>query len=139
MDDRLAPFIGEWAVASSLSDDLGTATFEWILGGRFMVQRVEIAHPDAPDSFAILGYEDDGYVQHYFDSRGVVRRYEMSLEGGVWTLWRDEPGFAQRWTGTFSDDGNTIAGAWELNGEKDFEMTYTRSASEGAPPGHARS
>ena len=114
MDDRLAPFIGEWAVAASLSDDLGKASFEWILGGRLI-------------------------VQHYFDSRGVVRRYEMSLEGGVWTLWRDEPGFAQRWAGTFSDDGNTIAGAWELNGENDFEMTYTRSATEGGPAGLARS
>jgi hypothetical protein len=126
MDDRLAPFIGEWAVTASLSDEPAKATFEWILGGRFVVQRQEIAHPDAPDSFAILGYEDDGYVQHYFDSRGVVRRYEMTLEGGAWTLTRDEPGFAQRWTGTFSADGNTIEGTWELNGKRDFDVTYTR-------------
>jgi hypothetical protein len=127
MDDRLAPFIGAWHVKASLSGDTGKATFEWILGGRFVVQRVEIAHPDAPDTLAILAHEDDGYVQHYFDSRGVVRRYEMSIEGGVWTLWRDEPGFAQRYTGTFSADGNTIEGAWELNGAKDFDLTYTRA------------
>jgi hypothetical protein len=126
MDDLLAPFIGEWAVTASLGDGVGRATFEWILDGRFVVQRVEIAHPAAPDTFAILGYQDDGYVQHYFDTRGVVRRYEMSIEDGVWTLWRDEPGFAQRFTGAFSADGSTIAGAWELNGEKDFEVTYTR-------------
>jgi hypothetical protein len=124
MDERLAPFIGEWTVAASLSDDLGKASFEWILGGRFVLQRVEIAHPDAPDSLAILGSEDDGYVQHYFDSRGVVRRYEMSLEGDRWTLTRDEPGFVQRWTATIGE--NTIHGTWELNGAKDFEMTYTR-------------
>ena len=127
MDDRLAPFIGEWAVTASLSDEPGRATFEWILDGRFMVQRTEIAHPAAPDTFAILGYEDDGYVQHYFDSRGVVRRYEMTLEDGVWTLSRDAPGFAQRYTGAFSADGNTIEGAWELNGAKDFDLTYTRT------------
>ena len=126
MDDRLAPFIGEWQVKASLSDELGRSTFEWILDGRFLVQRTEIAHPDAPDSFAILGYEDEGYVQHYFDSRGVARRYEMTIEDGVWTLRRDAPGFAQRYTGTFSADGNTIEGAWELNGTKDFELTYTR-------------
>jgi hypothetical protein len=126
MDDRLAPFIGEWHVKASLSDELARTTFEWILDGRFVVQRTEIAHPDAPDSFAILGYEDDGYVQHYFDSRGVVRRYEMSVEGGVWTLWREEPGFAQRFTGTFGADGNTIDGTWELNGARDFDLTYTR-------------
>jgi hypothetical protein len=127
MDDRLAPFIGEWQVKASLGDELATATFEWILGGRFVVQRQQIAHPAAPDSFAILGREEGGgYVQHYFDSRGVTRRYEMTIEDGVWTLTRDEPGFAQRFTGTFSADGNTIAGAWELNGAKDFDLTYMR-------------
>jgi hypothetical protein len=124
MDDRLAPFIGEWNVKASLSDELATARFEWILGGRFVVQRQEIAHPDAPDSFAILGLEDDGYVQHYFDSRGVVRRYEMTIEDGVWTLTRDAPGFAQRFTATIGED--TIQGTWELNGERDFDLTYTR-------------
>ena len=128
MDDRLAPFIGAWNVKASLADELATATFEWILGGRFVVQRQEIAHPDAPDSFAILGLEDSGYVQHYFDSRGVTRRYEMTIENGVWTLTRDEPGFAQRFVGTFSADGNAIEGAWELNGAKDFDLTYTRAS-----------
>ena len=122
MDDRLAPFIGEWTVTASLSDQPGRATFEWILDGRFVIQRLEVPHPDAPDSIAIF----DGHVQHYFDSRGVTRRYEMTIEDGVWTLWRDEPGFAQRFTGTFSADGNTIAGAWELNGAKDFDLKYTR-------------
>lgn len=67
MDDRLAPFIGEWTVAASLGDDLGKATLEWIIDGCFVVQRMEIAHPDAPDTFAILGPDD---------SRGVARRYE---------------------------------------------------------------
>jgi hypothetical protein len=40
----------------------------------------------------------------------------MSLENGVWRLWHDEPDFSpldfsQRFTGSFSDDGKTIAGA----------------------------
>jgi hypothetical protein len=124
MDDRLAPLIGEWTVATTLGDDLGKATFEWILGGRFVVQRVEIAHPDAPDSFAILGPDEAGYAEHYFDSRGVTRRYEMTLEGTTWTLRRDHPGFAQLWTATIGAD--TIEGTWELNGKRDFDMTYTR-------------
>jgi hypothetical protein len=46
-------------------------------------------------------------------------------------------GFAQRFTGTFSADGNTISGAWEKrrNGEgehcerweHDFALTYRRA------------
>ena len=60
-----------------------------------------------------------GCLQHYFDSRGVARVYKMSVEEGVWKLWRDEPDFSpldfsQRFTGTFSADGTTIAGRWEI-------------------------
>jgi len=57
----------------------------------------------------------------------------MSLEDGVWKLWRDEPDFspldlAQRFTGTFSDDGKSIAGRWEISHdgktwEHDFDLT----------------
>ena len=39
--------------------------------------------------------------------------------------------FAQRFTGTFSDDGQTIAGDWEIahdgsTWEHDFDLTYVR-------------
>jgi hypothetical protein len=37
----------------------------------------------------------------------------MSLNDGVWKLWREASGFWQRYTGVFSDDGRTIKGAWE--------------------------
>jgi hypothetical protein len=36
----------------------------------------------------------DGLVMEYFDSRGVRRRYGVSLEGGVLRIWRDDPTFA---------------------------------------------
>ena len=52
-------------------------------------------------------------VQHYFDSRGVARVYDISLEDGVLTLSRDDEDMAQRFTGRFSDDGSAIEGAWE--------------------------
>ena len=66
----------------------------------------------------------------------MVRLYAMSLADGVWTLTRESPDFTpldfgQRFTGTFSADGNTISGAWEkrLNGdwEYDFALTYRRA------------
>jgi hypothetical protein len=136
MHEALAPFIGEWTVATPASDALGRAIFQWTLGGAFLVQRTEIPVPEAPDSLIVYAFDADTgrYVQHYFDSRGVVRRYEMTLENGVWKLWRDHPGFSQRWTGTFSDDGATIAGAWELCRDgstwaKDFDLTYARVSS----------
>lgn len=89
--------------------------------------------PRRPDGIAIIVPEnsDEKYRQHYFDSRGVSRVYEMSLRDGVWKLWRQSPGFSQRFMGTFGDGGNTITGFWEKSGdgstwEHDFDLTYTK-------------
>ena len=67
----------------------------------------------------------------YFDSRGVSRVYQMSLSDGVWKMWREAPGFSQRFMGTWSSDGRTIRGRWEESGdgshwEHDFDLTYTK-------------
>jgi hypothetical protein len=61
----------------------------------------------------------------------------MSLEDGIWTLRRETPDFspldfAQRYTGTFSDDGATIVGGWQIahdgsTWEHDFDLTYVRA------------
>jgi hypothetical protein len=54
------------------------------------VQRSEAPDP-APDSLAVVSVDPKAgaYTQHYFDSRGVVRLYAMTLNGGTWTLTRD--------------------------------------------------
>jgi hypothetical protein len=138
---NLDVFIGEWSMEALFSDAsaTGRAVFEWMLGGQFLVQRSEIAHPDAPNSVAIvsLGSDRDSYFQHYFDSRGVARSYAMSFSEGIWSLLRETPDFSpldfsQRFTGAFIDGGNTIEGEWETsrNGttswEHDFYLTYRR-------------
>jgi hypothetical protein len=90
-------------------------TFEWLSGQRFLIQRWEVDHPDAPDGIALIGVDParGAYQQHYFDSRGVVRRYDMTFSGEVWTLARrgTAPDFSQRFTGRFSPDGDSIVGA----------------------------
>jgi len=68
---------------------------------------------------------------HYFDSRGVFRLYDVAVDDEVWRLWRDAPGFSQRFTGTFADGGDTIAGRWLLrrdgiHWDDDLEITYRR-------------
>ena len=67
---------------------------------------------------------------HYFDSRGVTRLYEMSLEHEDWKVWRSSPGFSQRFIGTVRDTAMT--GYWEkssdgTNWELDFEMVFTKA------------
>jgi len=141
--EALEPFIGEWDLEAEFSfpvpDDVtGRVTFEWMPGGRFLVERWEVSLPEAPDGIAIIGPNErgDGYVQHYFDSRGIARVYQMAFADGLWTLSRTEADltpldFSQRYEGRFSDDGTAIVGAWEIreDGEewkKDFDLTYRR-------------
>jgi len=146
--DDLEVLVGEWAMEAGPPDGPpwpgeGRLSFDWIEGGGFLVQRWTIDLPEAPNGLALIGVGDspvpvgeddpgDGYRQHYFDSRGVHRVYEMSLEGRTWKLWRDGPGFVpQRFTGEISEDGKTIAGRWEIaedgeNFETDFDLTYTK-------------
>jgi hypothetical protein len=135
--ENLDPLLGVWHMSASLPTDgdppHAEASFEWLDGGRFLIQRWRVDHPAAPDGIAIIGAgETEGsYRQHYFDSRGVARVYEMTLADGVWKLWRTAPGFSQRFTGTFNPAGDTISGTWELSRdgstwEYDFDITYTR-------------
>jgi hypothetical protein len=102
-----------------------------------LVQRWEVPNPAAPDGIAIIGVGSDSpYLQHYFDSRGVARVYQMSFADGEWKLWRDSADFSpldfsQRFAGTFSEDLETIAGSWEksVDGsswEHDFNLVYTK-------------
>jgi hypothetical protein len=144
----LEPFVGQWSMAAAFKgmpaadpDAGGRVSFEWLPGGRFLIQRWEVPVPEAPDGIALIGADpgtEGNYLQHYFDTRGVARVYKMSFENGVWKLWRDEPDFSpldfsQRFTGRFSEDGRTIAGAWEIchdgeTWEHDFDLTYTRES-----------
>ena len=72
--------------------------------------------PEAPDGDSIMGCDaaNGTYFQLYSDERGVCRVYEMSIGDGDWKLWREGEPFAQRFSATISDDGNTITGRWEL-------------------------
>jgi hypothetical protein len=143
--EALKPLVGEWRMVPTFKDmppidASARVTFEWMPGERFLIQRWEVPVPEAPDGLAIIGPdpEHEGrYLQHYFDTRGVARVYRMSLENGVWRLWRDQADFspldfAQRYTGTFSEDDKTIVGAWEIchdgeTWEHDFALSYTRT------------
>ena len=140
MED-LEPFIGRWRMVPGLVRDPDEApsavtTFEWLEGGNFLIQRWHVEHPDAPDGIAVIGVDPatGGYRQHYFDSRGVARVYDMEVGGDVWTLQRiaGHPDFSQRFTARFNEDASQLAGRWEISHDDgatwsaDFDLTYTR-------------
>ena len=136
--DALGVLAGDWETEAWLPSDLaavrGLTTFEWLAGQHYLIQRFWADLPQAPNGLAIIGAGADGtFTQRYFDSRGVHRVYAMSLRDGVWRLWRDAPGFWQRYAGTLDPDGTTITGAWELSKDgvswsHDFDLSYRRIA-----------
>jgi hypothetical protein len=130
--EALEALLGDWVLGDPAAP-VGRASFCWLEGRRFLVQRWSVDIPEAPDGIAIIGEDPagGGLLQHYFDSRGIARVYGMSLEGGVWRLWRDGEDFSQRFAGTLSEDGSTISGAWEIahdgsTWEHDLDLVYTR-------------
>jgi hypothetical protein len=134
----LEPFdalIGTWATEAThpLLDEVvpGRVTFEWLEGRRFLIQRSRNAHELFPDAICVIGAPEagDGLVMEYFDSRGVHRPYGVSLDDGVLRMWRDHPGFAQRFSATLAADG--FEGEWQVaevpgDWHDDLKVVYRR-------------
>jgi hypothetical protein len=134
--ELLEVLVGEWTTEGAHpllpgADIRGRASFEW-LGRRFLICRSHYEHPDIPDALAVTGVIGDELVMQYFDVRGVHRVYSVEMSPGRWRYWRNDPDFAQRFTGTFSDDGATITGSGQMSrdGETwddDLALTYRRT------------
>ncbi|HUQ80822.1 MAG TPA: hypothetical protein VM076_06785 [Gemmatimonadaceae bacterium] len=132
--DALEPFIGEWSLEGkhvAVPDTVirGHSVFEWWGDRTFLMQRQTLDHPDFPDSIAMMGATQpgSGLAQHYFDSRGKHRLFDMTFDGGVWTLERKAAGpddFDQGMRATFSEDGDTITAESELRDPKTRQMTH---------------
>ena len=111
----------------------GRSSFKWIEGGAFLVWYSEMDQKDFPAGIAIFG-SDNGtgtYFMMYFDERSVSRKYDVSFQDGVIKWGRNAPGFSQRYSWTFTDNGNTIIGKGELSKDgvtwqQDLDLTFTR-------------
>ncbi len=137
----LKPFsvlIGNWDTTGThrlIRDTIlhGRTSFEWLENGAFLMMRSEIDEPGVPSGITIIGSDDstEECFMLYFDERGVSRKYEVTLHDNIWKMWRNAPGFSQRFTGILVEGGNTILGKWELSTddsswEQDLELTYKR-------------
>lgn len=57
--------------------------------------------------------------------------YRMTFNDDAWHMWRDAPGFWQRFSGRLSTDGDSIRGTWEKSAdgstwEHDLDLVYTK-------------
>ena len=138
---NLEVLIGNWDVelsnASFLPDPSqtvrGKVTFEWVEAGAYLIIRQGDRARDPAFAIWTIGRDESNkeYTALYYANRTVSRIYPMTFEAGTWKMWREAPGFSQRFLGTISKDGKTIRGSWEKsadghNWEHDFDMTYTR-------------
>ncbi|HEY0606430.1 MAG TPA: hypothetical protein VGD58_26130 [Herpetosiphonaceae bacterium] len=133
---RLAAFVGTWQWEASINGQpfgRGRTIWSWLEGGAFLIEHSDAEQPEFPAGTTVVSGDDTlgTYCMLQSDSRGISRIYQMSFDNGVWQQWREAPGFWQRFSGTFSDDGRMISGRSERSEdgakwEIDFDITYTR-------------
>jgi Protein of unknown function (DUF1579) len=122
--ERLEPLVGTWKTDGWTREAPGAPparidavdSYEWLPGGFALLHRVDAQVGDEKvEGAEIIGYDPDrsAYVTQYFGSDGPSA-YEATLreedEALVWRMRSER----DRFTGTLSDDGNSIAGHWEL-------------------------
>lgn len=150
--ERLDRLIGTWAIEATHPAMPGVvvhgeAELTWLEGKRFLIHRARMDHADFPDSISIIGvmgrdraedprntgFKDDEprLRMHYFDSRGVFRVYDASIDDEAWYLSRLAPSFSQKFKGTFANNGNAILGLWtmcedDVTWKDDLRIDYRR-------------
>jgi hypothetical protein len=134
---RLDKLIGTWELTGRTLDAkedniTGRTTIAWIMGGFFLELRGEMEFMGTKfESLEIIGYDP---VTHTFPAtvfssmEGITRAYFWDVQGDVVTHWTE----GSKYTGTFSDKGNTLAGGWrpapgvEQNGGNTYDATMIR-------------
>jgi hypothetical protein len=123
--DRL---IGTWTVSGEAE---GRVTYEWVEGGFFLLQHVELA---GTKGLEIIGHEQrygeppsaDIRSRYYGFSSGETLEYTYELVGETLTIWSGERGSPAYYEGTFSEDGDTLTGDWHYPGGGGYKTTSTR-------------
>lgn len=117
---RLDRFVGSWemkgrTLVSEEDNVSGRTTFEWLPGGFFLQQRVELDFSGLQvKGLEIIGFDPaTGKFPStvYSNLVGVPIAYEYDVQDDRLTI-RTELAGGATYTGTFSEDGNTMSGGW---------------------------
>ncbi len=126
--DRL---VGAWEMSGEAQ---GRVAFEWMEGGFFLMQRVDLGQGGQRImGVEIIGHErqfgsepSEDIKSRFYSNTGDTLDYVYELERDTLTIWAGEKGSPAHYEGTFSDDGNTLVGAWHYPGGSGYEATSTR-------------
>lgn len=129
---QLDKLVGTWSLkgcdfgADEGSDEIrGQVRFEWMEGGFYLVQHVDIVHAGNRNrGIEIIGCErgwgaeqaGEDCTSHYFGSAGEHFSYVYDVDGETITIWGGERGSPAAFRGSFSADRKTITGAWKWPG-----------------------
>ena len=118
--------VGTWQVSGP--GHHGTVAYEWMPGGHFLIQQVNLVQDDqSTTGVEYIGYDaDSGTLKsHYFGSTGDILEYVYEVTDRELTIWFGEPGSPARYHGTFDAGANSATGAWSWPGGG-YDSTMTR-------------
>ena len=128
---RLDRLVGTWQVSGGTT---GTITYEWMEGGFFLIQRLNMESDGQPikgmeviGQLRLFGQEPSEDIKsRYYGGSGETFDYVYELEGDTLTIWGGEKGSPAYYRGTFSADGKTLSGEWVYPGGGGYESTSIR-------------
>lgn len=127
----LEKLVGTWNLSGGAT---GTIRFEWMEGGFFLVQHVDLEHAgNRHRGIEIIGHEQKfGHApspeikSRYYDYKdGTTFDYVYEVEGDTLMIWAGEKNSAVYCKGTFSDGGDTMTAEWFYPGGG-YQVTGTR-------------
>ena len=135
----LDKLVGTWRVSGRLGDPeegdvTGEVTYEWMEGGFYLVQHVDMNHGGHHvRGTEYIGWDPEaGNLRSYFFGNGapgpfarVALEYVYEVTDETITIWGGDVGSPAAYRATFSDDGKTYSGGWEWPGGG-YSATATR-------------
>jgi hypothetical protein len=128
---NLQRLVGTWEMSG---DVRGTVNYEWMEGGFFLFQRVDLEqYGQRIKGIEIIGHEkpfgnepSEEIKSRFYSNMGDTLDYVYELQGDTLTIWAGEKGSPAYAKGTFSEEGDTGSGEWVYPGGGGYRFTMTR-------------